>query len=277
VLAIEGFGVRDDFFELGGNSLRAVRLIAQIELTFGRRLSAAVLLETPTIEHMARVLRGPAAGEESTVVRLFGHPKGRPIFLIPGGAGQPFRFMYLAHELGFHVGVYSMHAQRITTVAAQAARLNEDMCKIQERGPYRLGGYCYGGVVAFEAARQLHLSGERVDFLGIIDTPSPGNPETMVMETDATHLPAYIRELMAASQEAYRQYRGCEYPGRGVLIQVSQAPTQDARKQIEGWNQYIRGGLDVHVIAGDHFTALNPPHVKKLAAVFLPYLVGSVE
>jgi amino acid adenylation domain-containing protein len=174
VLGLTSVRVTDNFFELGGYSLLGVHLFAEVEKKFGKQLPLAALFEHPTIESMATLLRG---GEWSS--------RGKTIVAVqPEGARAPFfcvhgRADLLAKYLDREQPLYWLHhAQEganvdYTSIESVAANHIQDIRKYQQHGPYYLGGYSFGGVVAFEMARQLQQDGEQVAMLALIDPTSP--------------------------------------------------------------------------------------------------------
>jgi amino acid adenylation domain-containing protein len=177
LLRHENVSVLDNFFELGGHSLLAVRLLNNIEKTFGRKLPLAALFQAPTIDGLARILREDAP--DFIWSRLMAiQPNGSrpPLFFVSGstfkqiisrhlGADQPF--------FGFEdFGVDGERAAYIT-VEDLAAFYIKELRAFKANGPYMLAGFCFGGLVAFEMARELVNQGEQVLLLALIDSVNP--------------------------------------------------------------------------------------------------------
>lgn len=180
VLDLSPIGVTDNFFALGGHSLLAVHTVAQIGEAFEQKLSTSVLFRNPTIEQLAETIRSDAAPEWSPTLPMNDvQGQDRPFFCIAGGGGSTLYFQGLAAQLkdvpfiGVQLrGTDGQHAPH-TTVEAVASETIEAIRKLQPSGPYRLGGHCFGGLVAYEVARRLQALGERVDRLVIMDAPAP--------------------------------------------------------------------------------------------------------
>ena len=175
LLGVQGIGVRDDFFELGGHSLLAVRLMNQIERICGRKLPLASLFAGATIEHLAQVLlERQAADFHSPLVKIHGNGSRRPLFFLHGDFGGAVYCLNLARCLGEDQPLYALAPHGLddsdgpATIEAMATSHLERVRSVQPEGPYLVGGYCNGGVVAFEMARQLQAQGQRVDLLVVI-------------------------------------------------------------------------------------------------------------
>ncbi len=181
LLAAERVGIHDDFFALGGTSLLAVRLFAQIEKLLGRALPLVTLFQAPTVEKLARVIdeRNPQAAFSSLVpIRTAG---SKPLLVLVHGAGGGILWGYanLAGQMGDDQPVYAMEprltadADSVLTVEDMAERYLAELRGFQPAGPYYLGGYCFGGYVAYEMARRLTADGQKVALLALIDSAAP--------------------------------------------------------------------------------------------------------
>ncbi|MGN6642113.1 MAG: amino acid adenylation domain-containing protein, partial [Verrucomicrobiota bacterium] len=172
-------------FELGGHSLLAVRAIAQIEKAFGRKLKLATIFQAPTIEQLAAILRKEIQEESAisgtSLVEI--QPRGTrpPLFFVHGaGGGMFWGYINLSRHLGQDQPVYGLRSrgldgrEEFATVEEMAAQYITDLRAVQPRGPYHIGGYCFGGNVAYEMARQLKEQGEEVAVLALFNC-APAN------------------------------------------------------------------------------------------------------
>jgi len=170
-------GIHDNFFGLGGHSLTAVKLIAAIENETGRKLRLSTIFQQPTIARLARAMQeGQAAINTSSIVEI--QPRGTkaPLFLVHGvGGGMFWGYNNLARQLGEDQPIYAFKSRgmdgleefaRIEEIASQYVA---DLRRFKRDGPYRLGGYCFGGNVAYEMARQLHAQEQTVELLLLIN------------------------------------------------------------------------------------------------------------
>jgi thioesterase domain-containing protein/acyl carrier protein len=168
-------GPEDDFFELGGDSLLAVWLMEEIAKRTGRDLPLSLLLEDATIRHLAAAL--DAEGEQPGMSRGINvHGTRCPLFWIHGWAELlSIRNYFDAEQPVFQIqDPLARRWQVKPPLELTARRYVDELRRIRREGPYQLIGYSFGGVIAYEMARQLLGSGEGVSFVGLLDTPAPG-------------------------------------------------------------------------------------------------------
>ena len=181
VLGQSMVGVTDDFFELGGHSILALRLMAAIQIEFGRSLPLAQLLSHSTIERLAVALKSDGTLQDwRPLVEIKRGQAGPPLFLLPGAGGNVVYFHTLAQLLTTTRPVYGLQAigldgrtPPLTTVESIASANIEEMRRVWPSGPYLLAGHSFGGRVAFEMAQQLQRQGQRVALVGVLDTAAP--------------------------------------------------------------------------------------------------------
>jgi amino acid adenylation domain-containing protein len=186
VLDVRPVGVTDNFFELGGHSLLAVRLFAVIEKRLGSKLPLTAVFQGATVEDLAGVLRRQATpGTQSALVAIQPGGSKPPLFLVHPAGGHVFPYIYLAQCLGPDQPCYGLQARGVedgqdplTRIEDMAAYYIQAMQTVQPTGPYRLGGWSMGGVVAFEMAQQLHAQGQPVALLAILDGRVPTSDHT---------------------------------------------------------------------------------------------------
>ncbi|HEV2733815.1 MAG TPA: amino acid adenylation domain-containing protein, partial [Longimicrobiaceae bacterium] len=169
-------GIHDDFFERGGHSLLAVRMLSRVEERFGRRVPLAALFTGATVAGLAEALRREwPAGEADAVVTL--NPEGTrpPLFFLHGDVGGGGLYgLPLARFLGADQPLHLLPPLRPEAggtgpgIREMAHRQVEVIRGVRPAGPYQLGGYCNGGLVAFEVARLLEAAGERVERLLVV-------------------------------------------------------------------------------------------------------------
>lgn len=181
-LGIDQVGIHDDFFELGGDSLTAVQLIAELRETLQIELSAQSLLNASTIAALADSIEKTTATSSRQPARQTlpsllveinaGDHSKRPLFLIHPVGGHVYFYRELASHLNREQPVYGIQAQGVdgetepsTQVEEMATRYIEAMRSRQPEGPYFLGGSSFGGTVAFELAQQFRALDEKVAYL----------------------------------------------------------------------------------------------------------------
>jgi thioesterase domain-containing protein/aryl carrier-like protein len=310
LLRIQPIGVRDNFFALGGHSLLAMRLLAQIEKNWGQRLPLATLFQAPTVEQFAGLLR--QQGWSLPWVSLVPIQPGgsqRPFFCVSPGA--TLFLADLARHLGPDQPFYGLQAlglegeQRpLTQLEAIATHYLQEVRSLQPAGPYRLGGRCFGSLVAYEMAQQLHAQGEEVALLVFLDdgpepllpAPQPPAPRgvdyylqrliyhlrrrqlTRALRSQSEALQQALRYLVGSAQTrrmlrleeanmaATQRYVMRPYPGRITLMRSRATVARGDKRWHLRWEELAADGLECHVVPGTHVTMLKEPLVAELAA-----------
>ncbi|MBL8861137.1 MAG: SDR family NAD(P)-dependent oxidoreductase [Planctomycetes bacterium] len=239
LLGVERVGIHDDFFELGGYSLVAVRLFARVKKLYKLEYALSVLFETPTVAGLAERIRselGPSAGgDASTTTAAEPRPKhaflvplhaGRapqdtPFFLVAGMYGNIMNLRHLAGHLGADRPVYGIQARGLDGKAPPHETFEEmardylrEVRAVQPRGPYLIGGYSGGGITAYEMAQQLTRAGEQVALLVFLDTPTTSEPPL-----------TYGKRVRLARQRLARQ-------GLGFFVGALQRKWEDRRRAV---------------------------------------------
>jgi amino acid adenylation domain-containing protein len=299
-LGRKSIGIHDNFFELGGHSLLAARLMQKISRILGKTVPLALLFEAPTIEKLAEVLeRNEWAQKWSCLVPI--QPQGArpPFFCVHGVGGNVVGFRELARLMTPDYPFYGFQAQGLdgtrppfTDLETMAEHYIREMRGVQTEGPFLLGGYSFGGLVAYEMARQLHAGGEQVALLALLDT-YPGEleavttsiwklmlePKRLRMLSDVPKtakksmqrrikglfLAKALKDVLQANQEAALRYVLRPYEGRTTLFRAEQFSLRAFNDPHAAWNNLAVGGLQVEEIAGDHGDILMIPQVYELA------------
>jgi amino acid adenylation domain-containing protein len=183
-LGRETVGIRDDFFDLGGHSLMAVGLFAEIEKRLGKKLPIATLFQTATVEELAQAIRQEGwEAPWSPLVPIRAEGTRKPFFSIHGADGGVLFYKKLASLLPDDQPFYGVQAlgqdgSRIEnkSIGEIAALYVGEVRRVQPQGPYYLGGYSFGGVVALEMAQQFIAGGEKVGLVALFDTVNPAVP-----------------------------------------------------------------------------------------------------
>ncbi len=206
VLGIDAIGVEDDFFALGGTSLMAARLFAEISRRFAVRMPLSAIVEAPTVRALARQL---GQGRVSPTGPLVDLRQGGPrnLFIVHDGVGETLLYLNLARRMPRDIAVIGIEPRRLPGVPLAHTRV-EDMAsfyiaKMRERqphGPYLLAGMCAGGVVAYEMASQLIHTGESVELLALLDAVTPQAPKRTELVIDDP--PARTRRMFKDLKDA---------------------------------------------------------------------------
>lgn len=313
VLDKKPIGIRDNFFELGGHSLLAARLMHRIEQQLGERLPLAALLQSPTIEQLAGAMsQGGESNSWSSLVPLQPEGSHAPFFCVHGVGGNVLGFRDLVRHLGNDQPFYALQPQGLdgkreclTSVPAMAARYIQEIRKVQPEGPYRIGGYSFGGLVAYEMAQMLEQQGERVALLALLDS-YPGKMVTrsaqikglmslplqervgflfkkgafvvmtMRKRIELRLLPRALRNVRRACSKAANEYDVQPYGGRISLFRVREKSADSLNDPYAVWWRMAAQGVELHEISGDHLSLLKEPQVRFLAEELADALAQSV-
>jgi thioesterase domain-containing protein len=188
VLGVEKVGVHDDFFDLGGQSILATRLAARVRDELGSDFPVAELLTGPTVEQMARAVSGEKGPVRLPLVPLQTFGERPPLFVVHPAGGHVVCYRELAYLLSAGQPVIALQPRGIedggqppiSEIEEMAAFYVEAVRGMRPAGPYRVAGWSFGGVVAWEMAQQLMAAGHEVDLLALFDT-APHTPEGMMI------------------------------------------------------------------------------------------------
>ncbi|MDM3870606.1 SDR family NAD(P)-dependent oxidoreductase [Porticoccus sp. W117] len=282
LLGVDQVGVEDNFFDLGGHSLVAVRLFSKIQQTFDLDYPISVLFEAPTIAGCAEMIRqviGDVPGSDSTEAKEPKHQtrythlvpmhsgkagEKTPFFLVAGMFGNVLNLRHLAHLVGQDRAFYGLQARGLygdhephETFEEMARDYIAEMKAVQPRGPYMLGGFSGGGITAFEMARQLMDQGEEVEKLILLDTPLPWMPALSSVDRVAIHWqklkskgPAYFAEWAVSRYK----WELDKFRKRYDSPQETQTPTGDFQSEriavafYEALDRYDLKPLDLDIV-----------------------------
>jgi acyl-coenzyme A synthetase/AMP-(fatty) acid ligase/thioesterase domain-containing protein/acyl carrier protein len=214
VLGVERVGLDDDFFELGGDSLAVVELLAAVAERFSVDLPASAVLAAPTVSELAGQLSHRRPHGTSLVVPLGTSGHRTAFFCVTGGGAPAISLRALSDAMEDH-DVFAIQARGLEeravpdhSVRAAARRSLRAVRVVQPTGPYAIGGYSFGGFVAFEMACRLRAIGEEVAILVILDTPArlgaPSVERRIRGRLDALRVDAPPRRLARAEVVAAR-------------------------------------------------------------------------
>jgi len=314
LLGVERVGVEDNFFDLGGRSLLAARMFAWIGKEMGQTLPLATLYQAPTIASLAALLTTPETTTPSrprAITRALAmQPNGSrpPIFCIPGVGSDVIVFQDLCRHLGPDQPFYGLQARGLDgtphegdgdhlSIEALAAEFVHEIRDIQPRGPYHLAGHCFGGLIMWEIARQLHGAGHPINMLALFD-PVATNvfPDEIIQQDRLRHsLRKFLRMPMiervrfawmkltsirdkiiirqrlgrsiARARLMHEQYRIERYPGPVMIFMAedshfNMAGVDDPRLYHE---KFADGGATYRPVPGDRDSMLHGDGAAVLA------------
>jgi amino acid adenylation domain-containing protein len=182
VLGHGAFDRHDSFFDVGGDSLLAVRVFARVEKAFGTALPLATLIAAPTVADLATVLRSERRAETwDPLVPLRSTGSRPPLFVVHELAGDLLYYRDLVRLLPADQPVFGLRSVGLdprrpahVRIEDMAAHYLEQVRRVQPGGPYLFAGFCFGGVVAYEMAVQLHARGEQAAFVGLFESSPYG-------------------------------------------------------------------------------------------------------
>ena len=290
VLGVAPIGIQDDFFDVGGHSLLAMRLISDIEQKMGPRISLASLFHGRTIEHLANIIEGDRRVEAEAPFAPIQCEGSYPPFF--AGGSHP-RYIDIGRHLGpqqpiYRFDVYALQSQRLTRglkplkrIEDMASQFISDIRSVQPTGPYFLGGGCEAAIVAFEAALQLQRQGQQIACL-IMWLAPPLRPWTIsIRQSVPFRLTRQLRYLltghsltsMSRKQLAvllghelmeYRLFRcidrytpSDQYQGKITLVRTETGSNSSHDVLNKQWEELATEGVEAHVLPGNHNTWLD--------------------
>jgi thioesterase domain-containing protein/acyl carrier protein len=300
-------GVNEDFFDLGGDSVSAMSLLARVSQETGYNLPTAGILQARTIEKLARALREGITSEPwSPIVPVQPEGTRRPFFCVHPGGGNVLCYLGLSRWLGSDRPFYGVQCRGVDGVLEpwhsaeeMAGEYVAALRRVQPHGPYALGGWSVGGVLAYEMAQQLTAAGQRVAPLAILDSGvlyacailTAIFPKGEMGALDLLRLPseqqlAEFRRRSAAAQlipdaadeelanrifrlftsnmRALLNYRAEPYDGRIVLFQAVESLVKKRFEPRYEWPR-LCAQVEVQEVPGNHLTMIHEPHVCGLA------------
>jgi 3-oxoacyl-(acyl-carrier-protein) synthase/thioesterase domain-containing protein/SAM-dependent methyltransferase/acyl carrier protein len=241
------------------------------EMTGGR--SSYRILKLARIESPSQV----RAAHEILVQLQPGDQARRPLFLVHPIGGTVFHYQALAHHLGNEAPVFGLRASGLERgeefdgdIERMASRYVDAIQARQPKGSYLLGGWSFGGLVAYEMARRLREQGGKVDLLVLLDTPAPGDLPADLDQfvpqrpSDLPDAPAFAR-VLRQNLDAMRRYRARRYTGNALLLRAAQWPAALRPVSEKRWKGLIDGKLESIEVQANHFTMMASPHIEMLA------------
>ena len=292
ILDVRPIGVGDGFFQLGGHSLLAVQLMERSEKQFGRRLPLTAIFQADTVAGLAGMLREPALTQSSPLVLLERGGQQTPIFFVHPVGGTILQYRALARRLGVQRPFYALQSPALEghplspeiSIEALARHYLDAVRAAVPKGPYLLGGWSFGGLVAFEMARALAHTGEEVELLALLDSHAQSDPNADAggLATlaawelgDGESWPqlhfATVERIVHAHLGAVRRWTPKPYDGRALLFAAHQHGV--VRDATLGWGP-LMPRLSVIEVEADHFSLLREPAIDEVAEKLRDALAG---
>lgn len=287
LLATPNIGIHDNFFDLGGHSLIGIQLLARVNEHFGKSLSLNTLFQAPTIAEYAILLESDTNVSSLKNLALL-QPEGDriPFFCVHGDEVNHHFTRYLGKDQPYYAFFHQGEdgaAFEHRTVEEIAAHYVKELLSVRPNGPYLLGGYSFGGIVAYEMARKLSASGHEVPLLAMFDMHAPEQfIESMIKEqkfheplkrtvmrwlTDRELRKGNIRShklrhfhIIDNYHKAIVAYRPGPYNGPVTVYKADKSEGTDDM----GWAQLVTGPLESIVLPGDHYSLIKDPQVVRL-------------
>jgi len=303
VLGLQKIGIHENFFDVGGHSLLAVHLTAQIQNATGRTIPVSSIFRAPTIETLANLLRDHAVAEADPVIMQLGQGgSGIPFFAVAAPGVDSLGYALLARHLGSQRSTYKLQSpgpgiwgrpferEELHTLAEQYVGA---IRTVQPHGPYCLGGMCDGVRIAQAMIVQLESLGEEVALFAILDTWVLENSQVrMLWAVDYyrerlrmfAHLP--LRQKLSTLQRVFKRlaghkgsdktgwaqaywpdesFRPPQFRAPVILFKRPRQPFYYVRDPEMGWGARSTSGVEICEVRCGHFEILRQPHVGVVA------------
>jgi len=310
-LGVKDIGINNNFFELGGHSLIAVRVMLTIEKQFGVKMPISILFENSTIEKLAKMLtEGERKRKYEALVPIKTTGSKTPIYLVHGGGYNVLTFGPFSKFMDPEQPIFALQGLGLYDKSTLLHNIEEiakyyisEILENDPIGPYSLGGYSSGGILAFEMARQLIDLDKEVSLLALLDTgvDVPRTEKSMLARINrfgAFHTKKilfYGRSLFYHPRKTLRYFKGkfgkslesphlveinecyniafkkyCMKP-LNIKVDLFRADTRVyfmEDSEYYGWKNFALKGVNVHHVRGEHNTFILSPYEKEFAKIF---------
>ncbi|MEZ5702024.1 MAG: non-ribosomal peptide synthetase [Burkholderiaceae bacterium] len=307
-LHLDRLSVHDNFFDLGGHSLLALGVVARIEAALERPCAVSLLFANPTVADLAAALMEaqPDNFVDTPMATLQPYGDGPGLFLLAGAE----MYRHLARRLDSQMPVYGVFSEAeieilqlppdaavsLISVETLAQDYIDLIRSVQPHGPYYLGGFSIGGVLAYEVARRLRQAGEEIGLIVLLDTMLPGRGFKHLLAGVVRRLRMIQREGIKHFARVFKVYRKqtaqrhepgsrrnqayaqiirayepapCDMPA--LFLQAGDDPST---APAYGWKSLI-GDLSVERVPGAHMDIMDPPNVDVLASFVRTHLANA--
>lgn len=291
MLGIETIGITDDFFALGGHSLKALSLVEKINKTFNCTLPATQIYRNPTIKQLSSTILHGTENKPSNNPALLKMTVEKPpyLFLCHPISGLTYCFNSFVSHSDLSLSIYGLQDPSIEanemlydSLLAMAEDYLASIQKTQPAGPYFLIGYSFGGNVLYEVANMLQQQGQEVSLLAMIDSWAINSNRLQSEEYFKQHfqtlhkgLSTQLIELAWKREQLLLNHSLSKMEREILLFKASQL--SDDYKAIDhptnGWSHYNKGKIICHEIDGNHETIINDSNSKNILHVLNKCLI----
>jgi nonribosomal peptide synthetase DhbF len=306
VLGLGHVGINDNFFEIGGHSLLAIRLVGRIRAAFDLDLSIRNLFEAPTVAGLAAQMANPILADPYEVILPIRTSGSRlPLFCIHPGLGLSSGYSALIQHIDSFQPIYGVQARGLNdpgplpaSIAEMAREYLAHIRELQPHGPYYFLGWSFGGCVAQAMASLLEQMGEKVDLLALLDA----FPADRYEQTE-NYVNEYVRGMIAANPDMASLIRPDQYSRlneivtNNIRLQLTPqsflysgdavlfvAVAEHDEKMLAGlWRPHIQGEIKTFSIACGHLEMLQPEPIAQIGKIVndesetLPQMKGLTE
>lgn len=305
-LGIEQIGLDDNFFELGGDSLTALEMKSETEKILGIELTLDVFMRSQTIDALLKNSQTAPESKDNILVPLTNSSHTQNLFCVHAVMGTVFSFIELAKKVEKHLNFYALQSPQLSnaldyheTIPAIASRYIQSLYRQQPQGPYFIAGWSFGGLIAYEMARQIIANQKTVAHLFIIDMaiPSPTNPQFKLSEEETK-----ARFLMDLEQVVQRPVNEQDPEFESLLaiftnhvhttkryfttlsdhtalncpttlFSASEGIIKSCANSDLGWESYLNDYQRID-LEGDHYSILKNPIVDQLSKLLINKIKG---
>jgi amino acid adenylation domain-containing protein len=285
-LNVRPIGVNHNFFELGGHSLLMIDLVARTRRLLGDQIAVDItqVFKCPTIAALCAQATSPRGNTNRNLFPVQEAGAAPPLFLVAPGEGVAFAYLALKGRVSDQP-IHALNNPRLgegayDSVEAMAADHVRAVRALRPDGPYRLGGWSFGGLVALEMARRLQSEGAAVEVVLLIDSYGMGRDSAVEdvaglreqlrgqgLDPGSDEGATLLREITHAGRLAAR-YRPAPYHGQVVLLKAAQGDPADPSRSADlrnGWTPAVLPRLEVAVVPGEHRLLFHDDNVSKLS------------
>jgi nonribosomal peptide synthetase DhbF len=293
-VGLDHVGVDDDFFDIGGHSLLAARLVSSIRASFGTELSISRIFQAPTVAQMSDLINtGNVSNNDDVLLPIRANGDRPPIFFVHPGIGLSWCYAGFARHLR-GPAMYGLQARAVSDANLLAPTLTDmaldylsQIREVQPAGPYRLAGWSFGGNVAHTIAAMLREAGEQIDLLALIDCypyaggepgslaeePAPDLETVRRLHLDGTALSqvdderaAELATVLGHNTRLAEKHNPPLFDG-DVLFFGATGDHDIPELKATAWQRFVTGSVHIHVIAAQHHEMLRPEPLGRIVEV----------